>query len=1349
MAGTGNLGEYKVVISASYEQFAAQLQSVSQMIKDSAVNMSSQMNSMSDSISSSLKGMTDGIKSSMEQSAASINSMKSSLNGVDAEKGTNSVKRFRSESEKIPSAMRQAADSTSTLNSALGKIASHFEWLATAGLVGGLLAIPAGINSVVESTDALNAKIRQNLELSDKYHGNNQLLDSDMQRLTQTAQTYAVGFGANLNEVQEAMQILSRRFKDVESVSYLTSVALTMNRLDFVDLKKAATDLEAVMLQFGLSAQGTKTFLNDFTVAVHTARVTGTDLLDALERSGSAFKGFNMGTRESIAAVAALSTETARTGSTIGQSFKSIASNFDTKKAVEALDAYGIKLYEVNENGMKSMRQGANIFGELQNLFAKLDDEGQRKLAMALSGGKYQVNAMMAFLADANQNFSKIMSEMQNKSSDAMTQQLLAVSMETYQTKIAQLKASLQVLAQTLGNQVLPSLKNFAVFLTGSVMWLQQHANTVLSIAKILVVLAGSYIAAQISIGLASVAVGTYNIVMAACTGTVSLATVGTWAFNAANIAATASTIIQIGATEGLAAAFDALWVSMGPIGWAVLAIIVLGTAIYEVYTHWDSVKPALINIWNEIVEVIAEAVEIILTMFPQIALEIYVIQEVWTFVINYLSQKWSEFTAWLADVCTVIKQIISDVSSVWEPFVEGARQGIAGFANAISDLVTSILPDWANKVLSIFAQLASKIASYAKSIGDSIRNTLSIAAGAGASVGSEAGNGEESPFEKAQRLANASYQASIPQIPDLGGISAPSMGNQIPTGKNGSKGRKGSTKKEESPYKQAKEAYEEAVAESKYQTEAVEGKKFTSNDQLYLYNSYLTDVTKSTKETNDFLKGQFDLMTKSHKEQLAIQKADLDKQVAAEKLTKRQAYEEEIELLQKEADATLEGSVERIKAETAVINKKREYENHLTNIAKKEAEIVRKYSTDMQELINKQIEFNEKMGLISKPEMIAYKNQQNESTFAQKNSSNEEAVVKTAQSGQEGAMLDAYRQYTQAKTEAERKAAEDIMLSYTKQDTKLLEILDRSEEDYKKYTTTKEDLEQQAFEYINRYQISFKNAYVESVESALEATFNRTRTWAENMRNIFKSLWGALAKQLSTDIVTPWSQSMSKILLHSKKTNDQQKSNSQSTANQLEQDVTKVATATISADTQKQISSKTTSAMQKTDSASTKTSVMSDLGTMLAQMLEEMAIMYVLSALFGGGGSSTSTSTSTVSLGRNPGSYYTTPSTISQITVPSMDIGGELPSDMLIQAHKGEWVLTPDQVNSIKSVAASNNSSVNNTRSSNIVLNSNFNPSLIDSRGIKDVYNQTSKDMIKTIKQEYRRFNTQGLTNA
>ena len=391
--------------------------------------------------------------------------------------------------------------------SSLDRMKSHGSWLASGLLLGSFIGLPLAIAKVTKETEALQQKIRQNIELSNQYHDNNKLLEADMQRLGNIASVYAVGYGENLSNVLNSMIIISRRFKSLDMISYLTSVALTISRIDQVPLDTVTANLESALLQFQLTGKEIREFSNDLTVLVHVAKLNGTEVFQALSRSAATFKEYGFSAREALAVIGATMTETGKTAATVGQSWKSILANLSMDKAIQALDAYGIKLYEIQENGMKRMRPGVNVFAELRELYTKLDDEAQQKLSLALAGGKFQVSNMIAFLSDKAETFETILNDITIKSSDALTASLLKLGLQTWQVKLMQLEASLEVFGKTIGNSVLPELKNMTDGLTNGVMWLSSNSEAVENTVRALIQLGEVLIAYSLKQKVANAAI--------------------------------------------------------------------------------------------------------------------------------------------------------------------------------------------------------------------------------------------------------------------------------------------------------------------------------------------------------------------------------------------------------------------------------------------------------------------------------------------------------------------------------------------------------------------------------------------------------------------------------------------------------------------------------------------------------------------------------------------------------------------------------------------------------------------------------------------------------------------------
>ena len=623
------------------------------------------------------------------------------------------------------------ASGFSRIDDVLKSIRHHLMWMASAAVIGAGFGIPVAVSKSIESFDALQTKILQNMELANQYAGDTNKLHSAVDQMGEAAKVYAKGFGVSLGEVQEAMQTLTRRYKDADTAIYLTGIALKMSKLDMIDTKLAAKDLEAVLLQFGMGAKDAGKFLNDFSVICHVARTSGTDMLMALERSGSAFASTAMGAREAMAAIAAVSTVTGKTGSTIGDSWKSILANLDFKKAQAALEAYNIKLYEVGKSGEKVQRQGAVVLKDILQQYAKLDDEGQKKLATAIAGGKYQVNNMQAFLRDSSQSFLTFLKEMEEKSSDATTESLLEASMNTYQTKLAQAKASFEVLGVTIGNMVLPYLKDFAILLGAAGDYLSQHSNKILGVVGVLGRLAFAYLAVFTAMKIwgagqailtaiqgamkgVVLAEAAHTAILAIKNGLFAIGVPFVLAYNAAMAETGIAASIAAGGMSLLNSMLVAFETLLAPIGVATLAVIAiiatLGVVAYEVYENWETVSNELTYIWNTLVEVISAAVEaIILAISPFIAIAYALVQVVewaiqeiivpaFTFlgqavkaaidfcagVLSWFWNKVKEFAAWVVKGITGIIPGVAGFVGGWASIFQQAIQPLIDFATNV-----------------------------------------------------------------------------------------------------------------------------------------------------------------------------------------------------------------------------------------------------------------------------------------------------------------------------------------------------------------------------------------------------------------------------------------------------------------------------------------------------------------------------------------------------------------------------------------------------------------------------------------------------------------------------------------
>ena len=367
---------------------------------------------------------------------------------------------------------------------ALGALENHAKWFLGGAALAAALAVPMETLNQLRETEVLTLKIKQNLELAPQYQGNEGALNGDVQHLQNVAATFAMGYGVNLKDTMEMMQVLSRRFKSTEELTYYTNLAMVMHKLDFVEPKKAAEDLEAVILSMGLDFEGARRFIDEFSVAVHTARITGTELLTGLQRSGATFHQMNFNTAEAIALISTLSTVTAKAGANVGASLNSVLVNIDFKKAAQALKAYSIEVYDANGK----MHDGVEVWRQIAQVFNGLDDQKANEFANSMSGGKFRANDLRALLSNW-QTFEQILSDINEKASPEMTAKLLQTGLESLDTALKELTASLQVLGISLSEQALPAIKDMVIGLTQGVQWLNANKEAVGNVISVLVTL--------------------------------------------------------------------------------------------------------------------------------------------------------------------------------------------------------------------------------------------------------------------------------------------------------------------------------------------------------------------------------------------------------------------------------------------------------------------------------------------------------------------------------------------------------------------------------------------------------------------------------------------------------------------------------------------------------------------------------------------------------------------------------------------------------------------------------------------------------------------------------------------
>lgn len=453
--------------------------------------------------------------------------------------------------------------------------------------------------------------------------------------------------------------------------------------------------------------------------------------------------------------------------------------------------------------------------------------------------------------------------------------------------------------------------------------------------------------AAYRAITLASTIASTaHAVALALETGAVALATRGTVAFTLANIAATVSTAAAILATQGLTAAFSALAVAMNinPIVLAITAAMaVIAGSIYLVYTNWETFKSWLVSYWNSLVDIVADNIGMIMALFPAMGAVIYIIYSLWDDGAKLIQDLWNDLCNFVGKIANVFIKIIDSVAIAWPRFTAAAKQGIANFAAALAGLAERFIPDWAKSLYGQIVKLGNSLAAKTAEIGNSIRKNLSISV-----PGKGMADFRRSEDSNTMPDAPTTSEPTIPPI-DWSGMSAA--------------GKKGKGK-DETEFERQKRLYENDVALHDY----------TQAEKLKKYKEYLTEVAKQAKEELDYNKGLKELEVSARKEQLEMERLDLETRIAEGKAGEAELLRQKIAMAARALATEREGTLAYKKLLKEKIDAEKAYFDWQYQQLQQKLERQKQHNDSLIALEEEKIRHLKALGLISDEEEIREK---------------------------------------------------------------------------------------------------------------------------------------------------------------------------------------------------------------------------------------------------------------------------------------------------------------------------------------------------------------------------------------
>jgi TP901 family phage tail tape measure protein len=332
-----------------------------------------------------------------------------------------------------------------------------------------VLAFGASAGSIFLVERAIRALVSSTVEVERELAQINTLLRLSSENLkTFGGELFDVARGTaqSFNTVATAANEFARQGLSVEETLKRTNDALILTRLSGLDAAKSVEVLTAAVNSFAASAISTDEIVNKFANVAAKFAISEADLSEAIRRVGSSASDAGISFDELIAIVTTAQQVTARGGSVIGNSFKTIFTRLQRTKVVSLLDALGIE----TRDGSGGLKSQIDLLKELANVYDTLEATQKAYVAEQV-GGVFQINVLKAALGDLKKEYSFYDNAL--KTSLTTTDEAIRRNEELNQTLAAlaaQGGASLQQAAAKIGDLVFAPGANQVLGVTNPVL---------------------------------------------------------------------------------------------------------------------------------------------------------------------------------------------------------------------------------------------------------------------------------------------------------------------------------------------------------------------------------------------------------------------------------------------------------------------------------------------------------------------------------------------------------------------------------------------------------------------------------------------------------------------------------------------------------------------------------------------------------------------------------------------------------------------------------------------------------------------------------------------------------------
>ena len=483
------------------------------------------------------------------------------------------------------------------------------------------------------------------------------------------------------SECAEALNYLALAGYDTQEMADTLPTVLNLAAAGGIDLASASDMVTDAMSALGMETSEADTMVDQMAKTASSTNTSVAQLGEGILTIGATAKTIKGGTAELNTAFGILANNGIK-GSEGGTKLRNVILSLQnpTDKAASTMDALGVSVYD-SEGNMRSLN---DILGDLNTSMDGMTAEEKANIISNIFN-KADLSAVNALLANTGDTWDELQTSIEN--SGGAAQQMADTQLDNLNGQLTILKSAVEGFAISIGEALLPMVKNIVTKIQDFVTWL----NNLDEGTKQVIVKIGLFIAA---LGPALIIMGTV----------ISKVGVAMQAFSKLGLKIT-SLVSNAGGISGVFSKAGAAIMGINPVVIAVVAIIaVLIGAFVHLWNTNEEFRDKIIAIWERIKSVFSGFAQGIVDRLNALGFDFQnfkeVVSAIWEGLCNFLAPVFEGVFTQIANILEGVLGVITGIIDIfigiftgnWEQVWTGVKEIFGSVWDFIKNTFTNYM---------------------------------------------------------------------------------------------------------------------------------------------------------------------------------------------------------------------------------------------------------------------------------------------------------------------------------------------------------------------------------------------------------------------------------------------------------------------------------------------------------------------------------------------------------------------------------------------------------------------------------------------------------------------------------